>query len=157
MDKVCGKILRKSAKSYAWGDNVSFMVNGNWYSALVKKGEQNETTTLLRELAEGDEVELSIVEAENKKDPAKPYLNIVGVVKVSRLDYGEKVQAPDNMTRPVQPAGHEGDTKIRSMALAYAKDWGIALLDVPGRGEGVTTDDFIVWAKRLEQYILTGN
>ena len=158
---VSGRITRKSVKSGTYGDKVSFLVGGNWLSAFAsdKKLDQD-AKDLLRSLVEGEEAEFTIVEAPNKNDPSKPYLNIVGIIKVNRLDTGE---APDYPAPPVQPTGQagqpkdnqreSGDTRVRSMALAYAKDMAISINSV-----GLSLDDemIISRAKRFEQYILTG-
>jgi len=158
---VSGRITRKSVKSGPYGDKVSFLVGGNWLSAFAsdKKLDQD-AKDLLRSLVEGEEAEFTIVEAPNKNDPSKPYLNIVGIIKVNRLDTGE---APDYPAPPAQPTGQtgqpkdnqreSGDTRVRSMALAYAKDWGIAHKT---DSQMMDREEIVRIAKRFEQYILTG-
>jgi hypothetical protein len=53
-----------------------------------------------------------------------------------------------------------GDTKIRSMALAYAKDWGIGINSQkdrePVRDGYLNHHDVVNVAKDFEKYILTG-
>jgi hypothetical protein len=160
MDSIAGKIKQKKVNNYAWGDKVAFLVNGQWISALVSKSNpETDTTRLLRELQEGEEAEFSIVET--SKD-GKTYKNITDVIRITRD------VAPPN-EEPVQPSGKpgdiQGDTRVRSMALAYAKDFTIAMLgkDLPTETlvveaiiQGKSSGFMIDFAKRFEQYILTG-
>lgn len=161
---MTGKISKKKVDNYAWGDKVAFLVNGKWVSALVNKKTPPppEIAEMLRDLKEGDEVKLEISEAPNKTDPTKPpYLNIVGIERITRV--GADLDEPPD-TPAAQPTGHkagETDTKIRSMALAYAKD-----LDIAYRRETEEysqSDEMANAAERIkniakqfEKFILTG-
>lgn len=140
---VSGKITKKSVKSGEYGDKVSFLVGGNWLSAFAadKKLDQD-TKDMLRSLTEGDEAEFNIVEAANKINPAKPYLNITGVIKVTRLDVPEVAPPSNRVDKP----GESVDTRIRSMCVAYAKD-----LVVAGK---IGLDEWVGYANAFEGYIL---
>ena len=165
---MIGRISKKRVDNYAWGEKVTFLVNGKWISALVSKSNppSEEMMGLLKNLQEGDEAQFEITESPNKTDPSKPpYLNITDIVKVTRVggDTGEEmdyhVNAPAQEKKaPAQPDGRgetQGDTRVRSMALAYAKDLEIAVVGrTPEYNYG--PQYIIDLAKRFEQYILTG-
>lgn len=150
---VSGKITKKNVKSGPYGDKVSFLVGGNWLSCFAgDKKMSPDVKTLIRELAEGDNADFEVVEAPNKNDPSKPYLNITGVVRVTQLR--EDVTPPsDRMDDGQQdaPKAHteSGDNKARSMSLSYAKDKHVASGDWDN-------ESIIATAKRFEHYILTG-
>jgi len=160
---MTGKISKKKVDNYAWGEKITFLVNGKWISALVNKNNppSPEMAELLRNLQEGDEAQFEIVEAPNKTDPSKPpYLNIAGIERVHRIggDTGEPQNysvgsPPSAPSNRVDTPKESGDTRVRSMALAYAKDMAISTNSV-----GLSLDDEMVIsrAKRFEQYILTG-
>jgi hypothetical protein len=166
MDSIAGKIKQKKVNNYAWGDKVAFLVNGQWISALVSKSNpETDTTRLLRELQEGEEAEFSIVET--SKD-GKTYKNITDVIRIDRRG-APPTEEEYKVGAPVQPSGKpgdiQGDTRVRSMALAYAKDFTIAMLgkDLPTETlvveaiiQGKSSGFMIDFAKRFEQYILTG-
>ena len=163
---MTGKISKKKVDNYAWGEKITFLVNGKWISALVNKNNppSPEMAELLRNLQEGDEAQFEIVEAPNKTDPSKPpYLNIAGIERVHRIggdtgepqnySVGSPPSAPRAESNRVDAPKETGDTRVRSMALAYAKDWGIAHKT---DSQMMDREEIVRIAKRFEQYILTG-
>jgi hypothetical protein len=140
---MTGKISRKKVDNYAWGDKITFLVNGKWISALVKKGSPPpaETMELLRSLQEGDEAQFEVVESPNKTDPSKPpYLNVTGIVRVDRMD-AEVAPA----SQPDGNAGKHYNDAPDSMILSYAKDGAIAIC----QGEKVGTEVFLSVVKGI--------
>ena len=163
---MTGKISKKRVDNYAWGEKITFVVNGKWISALVNKNNppSPEMAELLRNLQEGDEAQFEIVEAPNKTDPSKPpYLNIAGIERVHRIggdtgepqnySVGSPPSAPRAESNRVDAPKETRDTRVRSMALAYAKDWGIAHKT---DSQMMDREEIVRIAKRFEQYILTG-
>ena len=158
---LSGRIKRKSLKD----NRVSFMVGDKWISAFtVGPGVSEELREGLRNLMEGDNAEFTLLDREAKD--GKVYSNIIGVTKV--MDINQDVPAPPanvpgpasvHPVGPSAPAGQgEGPTRVRSMALAYAKDWAIGQNANRQEGEeSYSTNDIIEMAKRFEAYILTGD
>ena len=120
---VSGVIKRKSVNATAWGNKVAFMVGNRWYSCLDKNIGDIHVKDLLMSLKEGDEVELDIVDNVSKKD-GKTYANIVGAVRVDRIDKdGGKLPPVDKAGRDYSA---ESDKKDRGVALRFAVDMYIA-------------------------------
>jgi hypothetical protein len=161
-----GVIEKKKVEDTQWGNRLSFCIGHRWYSVFENNLKDQHTKDLLHGLKEGDEVDLDVVEKPNKNKPGESFYNIVGAVKVDRL--GADVPA-----REPSPAGSreasnrmdtdhrgESDTRIRSMALSYAKDWCISVNAQkdrePVRDGYFAHGDVIIIAKAFEQYIQTG-
>ena len=142
MSQVSGVIKRKSVKGFDFGNQYGFMVGTDWYSIFDTKIKDANTRELVEGLKEGDEVEFEFVDTPNKNKPGAVYHNITGVVKVDRIG-----PAPD----PDKPMSNrvDSDTKIRSMALAYAKDKHIQAGDMDNEA-------IVETAKRFTDYIMTG-
>lgn len=149
METIEGKIKRKSVKATQYGDRVSFMVGETWISAFSNDKKLNDVAReLLKDLKEGDEAIFTIVENEGKS--GEKYLNITDILRIDR-----ESGPPDYEEEEVRPGGQRkesGDTRVRSMALAYVKDLWVAKDMAAGNVE-----DYINLAKRFEQYILTGD
>ena len=156
---LSGRIKRKSLKY----NRVSFMVGDKWISAFtVGPGVSEELREGLRNLMEGDSAEFTLLDREAKD--GKVYSNIIGVTKV--MDINQDVPAsgpltlyPDGTTakpvvHPDRQAG-EGPTRVRSMALAYAKD--LYISEERDLSDENPEDVIVGKAKRFEQYILTGD
>ena len=166
---VSGKIKRKTVKAGTYGDKVSFLIGANWVSCFATdKKLSEEVKQTLRELQEGDEAEFLVVEnpGTNLKGETVVYLNIVGVERVTRIDSPAeeeyKVGSPPPNVPPVgrpEPQKESGDTRVRSMAASYGKDYIVetnkirATLTLP---DLFSYEDIITVAQRLEKYILTG-
>ena len=137
MSQVSGIIKKKSVKAGLYGDKVSFLVGGNWLSAFATdKKLSQEVKDLLKNLSEGDEADFEVVENQGKD--GKTYLNITGIVKVTRLggDTGEDmdyaVGHPEDKKEDVRPTGQPKDSRDSMMRLSYCKDIMIAF---PGETE----------------------
>ena len=152
---VSGKIKSKTVKSGTYGDLIVFQVGGQTLSVFgTDKKVSEEAKQVIRDLQEGDSVEFEVAQRQGKD--GKMYNNIVGATRVTQLNEHEEVPA-------VQPVGRgetkeSGDTRVRSMALAYAKDVAIASigLEAGTEVEPLSWDNIIARAKRFEHYILTG-
>ena len=116
--KAEGIIQRKKVDSTQWGNRVSFMLGNKWYSCFDKNIGDTHTREMLHGLVEGDEVEFEVVEKPNKNRPGEVFYNIVGAVRVERIDKETGAKNP--------PKDTGGDERTRSMALAYAKDLCVA-------------------------------
>jgi hypothetical protein len=150
-EMVSGKIIRKWVKPGTRGNTIGFVVLDHGQEKMVSVFESTlspETKPVIMALVEGMFAEFDVIPNVSKKD-GKTYLNIVGATPVTQLREDVVVAPP----APVQPMGQpgkpEGDTKVRSMALAYSKDKHIASGDWDNEA-------IVATAKRYEQYILTG-
>jgi len=169
-NSLSAKIIRKKVDyGKGWGgtDKYSFLVYHNgqekWVSAFAdEKKVDPETIQLFKDLAEGDRAEFTIVENQGKGKDGKPatYLNIVGVVRETDVRDDVNVPAVQSVGKDKPKPAGESDTRVRSMALSYAKDWAVAMAGgfMAEAAEHNTTppDMMIELAKRFEQYILTG-
>lgn len=156
MSTISGKIKSKKVKNGTYGDLIVFQVGASTMSVFANdKKLTQEAKDLIRELQEGDEAEFTTYDSTGKD--GKTYTNISGVIKVSRLDYGDVSNSTETPVHTPKPeAKPEGDTKIRSMALAYAKD--LALVYKIDDADGCPQlSELIEWAKRFEQYIVSGD
>lgn len=144
MSTISGKIKSKKVKNGTYGDLIVFQVGASTMSVFANdKKLTQEAKDLIRELQEGDEAEFTTYETTGKD--GKFYTNISGVVKVSRLDYGGDSPEPPASVQVNKP---EGDTKVRSMCVAYAKDLVVA--------DKVEILQLKAVAEELYQYIMTG-
>ena len=152
--KVSGIIKKKNVKAGTYGDKVSFLVGGNWLSAFATdKKLSQDAKDLLRNLQEGDEGDFEI--AENLGKDGKTYMNIVGLEKVTRLggdtgepqDYSVGPTAQSNRTDKTDKV-EAGDTRTRSMCVAYAKDLVVA--------DKVEIANLKAVAEELYHYVMTG-
>jgi hypothetical protein len=151
--KAEGTIEKKKVEETQWGNRLCYMIGKRWYSVFETNLKDTHTKDLLHGLKEGDEVEFEITESPNKKKPGEVFYNIVGATRVERLNKDLDVPAK------VQPSGRgESDTRVRSMALSYAKDLIVAGGIGEGSGHGFDEgqDKAIDLAKRFEKYIQTG-
>ena len=132
-NSLSAKIIRKKVDyGKGWGgtDIYSFSIYHNgvekWVSGFADpKKFDPDTLQLLKDLAEGDRAEFSIVENVSKKD-GKTYLNIVGVVR--ETDVRDDVNVPA-VAPGVQSVGHgkpeapkKVDSRDEMMMKSYAKD-----------------------------------
>lgn len=155
---VSAKILRKKVDDGAYGTKrysfyIAYRGENKWVSAFADpKKMAQEVIDLLRELGEGDRAEFTLVE--NTGKDGKVYLNIGGLVRETQLkeDEPEPVQPDGRKQKAVEPEG----VRVRSMALAYAKDIEIAYINKHSNEEQYGVDVVINNAKRFEQYINTG-
>jgi predicted RNA-binding protein with PUA-like domain len=144
MSTISGKIKSKKVKNGTYGDLIVFQVGASTMSVFANdKKLTQEAKDLIRELQEGDEAEFTTYDSTGKD--GKTYTNISGVIKVTRPEYGE-----DNSFAPPAPEVHkpEGDTKVRSMCVAYSKDLVVA--------DKVEIGNLKAVAEELYQYIMTG-
>jgi len=133
---------------------IQLKVNGTNYSTF-SNSVPNDVAERLEHIKAGDEVELTYKTTEGTWQ-GKPvtYRNIVDAIKVTRPD-GEPPSARVEPERPRAAGRSTGDgrespdVRVRSMALAYAKDKHIQAGDWDN-------ESIIVTAKRFEQYIQTG-
>lgn len=125
--KADGVIQKKKVDATQWGNRVSLFIGNRWYSAFDSNLKDTHTKDLLHGLAEGDEVELEVVEKPNKNKPGEVFYNIVGAVKGDRIDReGNKVPPPDSKKVVARDYEAESDKKDRGVALRYSVDMFIA-------------------------------
>ena len=118
--KADGIIQKKKVDATQWGNRISLFIGNRWYSAFDTAFKDSHTKDLVHGLKEGDEVELDIVEKPNKNKPGEVFYNIVGAMRVDRVDKdGGKLP-------PVDKAAGQADERNRSVALSYAKDLVVA-------------------------------
>ena len=165
MKNVVGTIQEASAKPFDWGTRYAFKIGGNEYSVFSNKILDPDNLAFIQGLKVEDEVSFDWDFEENKKNPNRPFRTIVGATPVQSVDK-EKPAAPPASNRvdaradPKPDYKGESDTRIRSMALSYAKDWIIATNSVAIQA-GITnfleTKDILTAAKQFEKYIQTGD
>jgi len=142
---VSGKIKQKSVAN----ERVSILIGETWISAFINADAKiaPEVKDLLRELIVGDEAQFECVENVSKKT-GQTYRNIVGVIRVTRLGGPNVEVAPPSA--PSAPSARvdapkEGDTRVRSMLVAYCKD-----LVVAGK---IELTEWREWADTFENYV----
>jgi len=125
--KADGVIQKKKVDATQWGNRLSFMIGNRWYSCFDKSIGDTHVKDLLHGLAEGDEVELDVVEKPNKNKPGEVFYNIVGAVRVDRVDReGNKMAPPASKQVAARDYEAESDKKDRGVALRYSVDMFIA-------------------------------
>ena len=128
---VSGKIKQKSVAN----ERVSILIGETWISAFINADAKiaPEVKDLLRELIVGDEAQFECVENVSKKT-GQTYRNIVGAIRVTRLDGPNVEVAPPSA--PSAPSARvdasKGDSRDNMMRTSYCKDLMIAF---PGEPE----------------------
>jgi hypothetical protein len=150
---VSGKIIKKWVKPGVRGNTIGFIVLDHGQEKMVSVFESKltpEMKAVIMALVEGMFAEFEVIANVSKTD-GKTYLNIVTATPVTQLrDDAEQPAAPSGPSNRLD-AGKKAespDTRVRSMALAYAKD-----LVVAGKVDLAELKSTAEW---FEAYILTG-
>jgi hypothetical protein len=156
-EMVSGKIIRKWVKPGTRGNTIGFVVLDKGQEKMVSVFESKlspETKPVIMALVEGMFAEFDVIPNVSKTD-GKTYLNIVGATPVTQLRDDAPAESPAQPSNRLESRETQGDTKVRSMALAYAKDLGVAWI-TQQPGNDIDIETAITRAQRFEKYILTG-
>lgn len=140
--KISGRVKAVTIKGTRW----SALVAGKWVSQFFSEKITADLKAALEAVKEGETWEFDIAESTGKD--GKTYLNVVGAAKTedtgqdSGAARGGHDESPDTATRIARSAAcHDAAQIVSAMIRA---------------GQSTTPDDVIIIAKRISQFILTG-